>query len=107
MDQLATLSKLELADSDKIELHKDLEQMLTYVDRLSQLNIENTLPLTHFPECIRQIDSDCAVSSASVQSVPLLRSDTPRPSLHPEQFTALAPKQDASYYIVPNTFHND
>lgn len=89
-EQLATLSKLELTDSKKTGLREDLAQMLTYVDKLGELCTEDTPPLSHFP----------------AQSASPLREDIPCPYPQPEQFVALAPGRDASYYIVPSTLHN-
>ncbi len=105
LEQLATLSKLEITNSDKTELRKDLTQMLTYVDKLGELCTDDTLPLTHFPECTLLLDAGPSASSDSVQSL-RLREDIPCPQSHPEQFIALAPKQEAPYFVVPNTFHN-
>ena len=102
LEQLATLSKLEFSDTDITELRRDLAQMLVYVDQLSELNTEDTLPLTHFPECIRQLDAVCTATSASASLQ--LREDTPYQQPDSEQFVALAPKQTDGYYIVPNTF---
>lgn len=106
LEQLATLSKLELNDSDKTELRKELEQMLAYVDTLSGLCTDDTLPLTHFPEFIRQLDAESFAASGSAPSVLRLREDIPDPQPQPEELIALAPKRDFSYYIVPNTLHN-
>ena len=104
LEQLATLSKLELAASDKQELRSNLAQMLSYVDKLSELCTDDSLPLSHFPECSFPLDALLSGSSGPVHSIPGLREDTPCPQAHPESFTALAPKQKDGYYIVPNTF---
>lgn len=102
LEQLATLSKLEVSDSDKTELRKDLAQMLAYVDKLRELNTEGTPPLTHFPECTRKLDTVCAATSASSSSE--LRKDVPCQQPDSEQFVTLAPKQADGHYVVPNTF---
>ena len=122
LEQLATLSKLELNDSDKTELREELAQMLAYVDTLNGLRTDDTPPLTHFPECVCPLDTDRSASSGcapcplaaesfevsgSAPSVLRLREDIPDSQPHPEELVALAPRRDTSYYIVPNTLHND
>ena len=102
IEQLATLSKLELSDADKTKLRKELAQMLAYVDQLSKLNTEGILPLTHFPECTRQLDTVCTATSAP--AIPQLREDIPCSQPGPEQLVALAPRKSDGYYVVPNTF---
>ena len=104
LEQLATQSKLELTDSDKTELRRDLVQMLTYVDKLRELNTEDSPTLTHFPECICKIDTVRSVSSAPAQSSSPLREDIPGSQLPSELLLSLAPRKDDRYYIVPNTF---
>lgn len=99
LEQMANLSKIELTGTDKQELQKSLEQMLHYVDKLRDLSTDDSLPLTHFPEITGQLDSN--------HSVPSLREDVPRHTPHPEQLTALAPKQSDSYYVVPNSLINE
>jgi len=108
LEQLATLSKLELTDTNKTELCKDLEQLLTYVDKISELSTDDTLPLTHFPETICRPDAENPVATTTpLQPGPKLREDIPCPDTHPEQLIALAPNQKDSYYIVPNSLHSD
>ena len=104
LEQLATLSKLELADSDKQELRSNLTQMLSYVDKLRELGTEDISPLSHFPECSCRLDATLSGTTAPAPSIPGLREDIPCPQTHPETFTSLAPKQEGGYYIVPNTF---
>ena len=98
LEQLATLSKLNLSDSTKEDMRRDLSQLLAYVDKLNELNTENLPPLTHFSECILPFHDGSSVSG--------LRKDLPSPSPAPEQLVSLAPKHADSYYIVPNTLSN-
>lgn len=107
-EQLTTLSKLKLTDTNKTELCKDLEQLLAYVDKISELSIDGTLPLTHFPETFCHLGTECpTASTVPLHPAPELRSDTPHLDIQPEQLVALAPKQRDSYYIVPNTLQNN
>lgn len=102
LEQLATLAKLDLIDSEKNALRIELAQLLAYVNKISELPTENVLPLTHFPECIQQL-SHSGVASVSDLG---LREDFPNRTPHPEQFVSLAPKQQDACYVVPNTFQS-
>lgn len=42
--KLAMLSKLDLSDDDAIKLTKDVENLLQYVDRLSEVDTEGVKP---------------------------------------------------------------
>jgi len=108
LEHLTTLSKLELTDSTKTELCKDLEQMLSYVDKISELPLDGIRPLTHFPECTSHFDVDLHASTDSfLQPSAGLREDIPYPTAHPKQLVALAPKQTDSYYVVPNSLQSN
>lgn len=100
--QLATLAKLNLIDSEKNALRVELAQLLSYVDKISELPTEDVLPLTHFPECVQQLNN----SSVASVSGPALREDIPDRPPHPEQFVSLAPQQKDNCYLVPNTFQS-
>lgn len=107
-EQLATLSKLELTDTNKPELCKDLEQLLAYVDKINALSTDDAVPLTHFPETIcHPVAETPTATIAPLQPTPGLREDIPHPDAHPEQLVALAPNQKDSFYIVPNSLHSD
>lgn len=98
LEQLATLSKLDLETTERTSLYQGLKEILTYVEKINDLNTDNIPPLTHFPECTKRIDG-------STDSP--LRKDYVFRETHPEQLLALAPRQSASYYIVPNTFNGE
>ena len=98
--QLATLAKLNLIDSEKNALRVELAQLLAYVDKISELPTEDVLPLTHFPECVQQLNNSGVASAPG----PALREDIPDRPPHPEQFVSLAPQQKDNCYLVPNTF---
>lgn len=116
LEQLATLSKLEITDTDKAELCQNLEQLLAYVAKISELSTDDILPLTHFPECTCHLDDSVQLVAALLPPVPEqrkdtafpgLREDTPCPDTNPEPLAALAPKRIDSYYIVPGTFQSN
>jgi len=47
VDHLAHLARLKLSDEQKESLFKDLNAIVGYVDRLSEVNTDNTEPMTH------------------------------------------------------------
>jgi aspartyl-tRNA(Asn)/glutamyl-tRNA(Gln) amidotransferase subunit C len=47
IDHLAHLARLKLSDTQKEGLFKDLNAIVGYVDRLSEVNTDNTEPMTH------------------------------------------------------------
>lgn len=97
LEQLATLSKLNLTDADKTDLGHGLSQMIAYIDKLKELCTDETLPLTHFPELIPECDAN---------GIKELREDTPSPFSFAQQLISLAPEQTGSYYTVPNAIDN-
>ena len=96
LEQLATLSQLDISSDDKATLHRDLEQMLSYVDKISELDTDNALIPGPFPECIQLPDCDTDSS---------LREDFPCRETAPEQLLSLSPRKADSYYIVPNAIN--
>ena len=81
---VAHLSRLSI-DADEEERYiKDLNDIVVYVDKLSELPTENVLPTTY---------------ALPVENV--FRDDTPRPSLTNEEALANAPESDDGYFKVP------
>ncbi len=46
VDNLLELSRLEISDSEKKELQKDLESILEYIDQLSEVDVSNVEPMS-------------------------------------------------------------
>lgn len=44
VQKLATLSSLQIADDEALSLQKDLEQILGYIDQLSEVDVEGVEP---------------------------------------------------------------
>lgn len=98
LEQLATLSKLEITEAEKPELLSGLEQMIAYVDKLTGLSTDDTAALTHFPEFLQETGPD---------TVAALRPDVPQSFPCPEQLLSAAPRQEGSYYVVPNPIEHN
>ena len=84
VDKLAHLSRLQFNDSEKAEIKNDLQQMIAFVEKLNELNLEEVQPLLHMsPE------------------VNVLREDVVGEHLSHERALLNAPKKDADYFRVP------
>lgn len=46
VDHLLELSRLEISNDEKLNLQKDLENILKYVEQLSEVNTDNVEPMT-------------------------------------------------------------
>lgn len=97
LERLATLSQLDLESTDKTALYHGLEEILSYVGKINELHIDDNPP-AHVGENISRLE-DILTSP--------LRKDIICLEAHPEHLLSLAPKQSASYYIVPNTFNGE
>ncbi|WP_058485619.1 Asp-tRNA(Asn)/Glu-tRNA(Gln) amidotransferase subunit GatC [Defluviitalea phaphyphila] len=47
MEYIANLAKLELSEKEKEQAKKDMERMLSYIDKLNELDTEGIEPLSH------------------------------------------------------------
>ena len=83
--RLAELAKLEFDEAATIEMEKDLNNMLNFVEQLESVNIENVEPLIFVNESnFNQLRDDVAITSTT-------------------QADALknAPQKDMYYFRVP------
>ena len=47
MEYVGILAKLELSDEEKEQARKDMEEMLDYIDKLSELDTDGVEPMVH------------------------------------------------------------
>ncbi len=50
IEKLAFLSKIRMKEEDSKTIAEDLESILKYIQKLSNIDTENVEPLFHFPE---------------------------------------------------------
>ena len=84
LDKLSDLSRLKFEGEERLKMKQDLEKMLDFVNKLSELDTEGVEPLKYMME------------------EPLkLREDSP--SMNTSQQDALrnAPSKDSDYFKVP------
>lgn len=81
---VATLARLELAENEELRMTEQLNQILTYMDKLNELDTSNVLPTTH-----------------AIQLQNVFRRDEVLDSIEREGALANAPESDGVNFIVP------
>ena len=81
---IAALSRIELDEEQTDSLARQFARILTYFDKLRELDTDSVQPLTHAVE---------------LQNV--LAPDEPGPSLSPDEALANAPERDGNFFRVP------
>jgi aspartyl-tRNA(Asn)/glutamyl-tRNA(Gln) amidotransferase subunit C len=82
---VADLANLELTDQERQRMVKDLDSILTYIDRLNVLNTDSVPPMA---QVSATTDTPC-------------REDVLRPSLPHKEAMANAPATDGDFFKVP------
>jgi aspartyl-tRNA(Asn)/glutamyl-tRNA(Gln) amidotransferase subunit C len=81
---IANLARIHLTDEETKLFQGQLDQVLTYVEQLGELDVSNVEPTAH-----------------AMPLVNVLRDDTPRASLDNETVTANAPAARDGQILVP------
>jgi len=89
IDNLSNLACLEFNDAEKEGIKKDLQRMVSFVEKLNELDIKNTEPLL-------QMSSEINVFREDIVETPLLR----------EEAFKNAPLADDFYFKVPKVIKN-
>jgi aspartyl-tRNA(Asn)/glutamyl-tRNA(Gln) amidotransferase subunit C len=82
--KLAHLARLEFSEEKEQQMLGDLNKILNWVDKLSELDTENIAPLTHM--------------SAELN---VMREDRVQNTVTHEEALLNAPKKDSDYFRVP------
>ncbi len=82
--RVALLSRLELSDKEVAQFSTQLSNIVEYIEKLNELDMDNVEPLAH---CL------------PIHNV--LREDIPRPSLTNDQAMVNAPQRHDEYFKVP------
>jgi len=88
IDKLADLAKLEFDDKSKDEIIKDLNKILTFVDKLNEMNTDDVEPLTYMSD-----------------EVNVMREDDVIQRITQKEALKNAPKKDSDYFIVPKVLN--
>lgn len=81
---VAHLARLNLSEDELVKMTGQLDQILSYVDKLSELDTENVIPTTH-----------------AHQAVNAFREDRVTESLPREESLANAPEDNGEMFKVP------
>ncbi|HEU5166549.1 MAG TPA: Asp-tRNA(Asn)/Glu-tRNA(Gln) amidotransferase subunit GatC [Chitinophagaceae bacterium] len=89
VDKLAHLSRLEFNAADKEEIKNDLQRMISFVEKLDELDLEGTEPLLHMSSNIN-----------------VLREDEVKGSVSRAEAFKNAPAHDDKFFKVPKVIKN-
>ena len=81
---IGKLSRIELTDQEAETFAHQLADILSYFDKLQELDTADVEPMAH-----------------AVELTNILAADEPRASLTPEQALANAPQRDGDFFKVP------
>jgi aspartyl-tRNA(Asn)/glutamyl-tRNA(Gln) amidotransferase subunit C len=84
VDHIAHLSRLEFEGEKKVAIREDLQRIITFIDKLREVDTENVEPLIFMTEEVNR-----------------LREDIPVDSLTQEEVLKNAPKRDSDYFRIP------
>ena len=84
IDHIAHLARLEFKGEDKASIQKDMERMIEFVDKLSEVDTGNVEPLIFMSEEINRV-----------------REDEPKITVTHEEALKNAPKKDSDYFRIP------
>ena len=83
IDQIANLSKLSFEGEQKEAIRQDLQRMIAFVDKLSELDTAGVEPLIFMSNEVNR-----------------LRDDNPEQSVSHEEALRNAPKKDSDYFRI-------
>jgi aspartyl-tRNA(Asn)/glutamyl-tRNA(Gln) amidotransferase subunit C len=84
VDHLANLSRLHINETEKVEIMSDLSKMISFVEKLSEIDTTGVEPLTHISD-----------------SINAWREDAVRGSISNDAAFANAPTTDSNFFKVP------
>ena len=84
VDKLAHLSRLEFNAADKEAIKNDLQRMVSFVEKLDELDLKETEPLLHMSSNIN-----------------VLRDDEVKGSVTRDEALSNAPAHDGKFFKVP------
>lgn len=84
IDHIAHLARLEFEGEKKEAIREDLQRIVTFMDKLTEVDTENVEPLVFMTN---EVDN--------------LRDDVPKDTLEQEEVLKNAPKRDSDYFRIP------
>lgn len=90
VEKIAKLAKLAFSEEEKRKFTKQLAEIISYVEKLNELDTTDVLPTYHVLELNN-----------------VYREDVKKESLAPEQATANAPNKMDNFFSVPKVISKD
>ena len=90
VDEIAHLARLEFDEASKPEIVNDLNRMLSFVDKLNELDTSNVEPLIYM------------TNEANV-----LRADVSEVTISQKEALKNAPKKDSDYFKAPKVIEQN
>ena len=87
---LAKLARLEVSDEELKKLEKEIPEILAFVDKLKEVNVDGVEPTSH-PLALKNV----------------FREDTVAPSLAIEEFLKKSPKAHGRFFEVPKIIEDN
>ena len=84
---LEALGRIKLPEESRAKAQSDLQEILQYIDTLSELDTEGIEPMSH-----------------ALPLTNVMRDDEVKPSIPTEDVLANAPAQKDNYFLVPRSF---
>jgi len=84
VEHVARLARLELSEADKERMRRELDRILSYIDKLRALDTEGVEPTSH-----------------AVPMTNVMREDATRPSFPHDEMLANAPERSGDFFRVP------
>ncbi len=84
VNHIANLARLEFNGDAKLAIKQDMERIITFMDKLSEVNTEGVEPLIFMSDEVNVLREDVAVDS-----------------LTHEEALKNAPKRDSDYFRIP------
>jgi aspartyl-tRNA(Asn)/glutamyl-tRNA(Gln) amidotransferase subunit C len=84
IDNLAKLSHLSFSEQEKKEIRADLQEMISFIEKLKEVNTDGVVPLLHMSN-----------------NVNMLREDVVQGSVSREEALKNAPETDGTFFKVP------
>ena len=84
IEHIAHLARLEFEGDKKVTIKEDMERILSFIEKLQELDTENVEPLIFMSDEVNVLREDIAVDS-----------------LTQEQALSNAPKKDSDYFRIP------
>lgn len=88
VDKIASLSKLEFNGDEKQAIAQDMNKMLDFVSKLSEVDTDGVKPLIHITD-----------------EVNVLRPDDIRIEITQKEALKNAPKKDSTYFKIPKVLN--